>query len=412
MYSPTKTNISTYLGSDHPAISPTTVMQPGTARFDEYITYFIRKYGWSMDNFLEIYKTLLDKSPPLVDSSNMLGIEVEAEGIDPNWSPIITNCGFWNWAQDGSLKDRGVEFISKPIAAKNAVKALAFLYASLEAFNKGHTKFDWRSSIHVHLNMTGKNTVHVMKLLLLFMIFEDSLFEFADAKRKNSIFCVPIYKSGLCMALSDYLYKDCNFLSVIEQWNKYSSLNILPLTSKGTIEFRIFPGTDEFKKIIEWINIILSLDVAADKLSIEEIHAHVSKLNTDSYYRKFKTEIFGESVASTIRDSNLAQHMSDNIKFVKGVFVPVSKIYSEVIKQKDSAFMEKIQDYYQEKDKLLKTSVAKGRKLGASVNWDDLVLHYANTVNNPVPTGLDAQWEEPVATTVTTTLTNPNQGNF
>jgi hypothetical protein len=76
----------------------------------------------------------------------------------------------------------------------------------------------------------------VAKFILLFTSRESLLFEMSDPNRKNSNFCVPVAN-----AVPFYKRLMCNFRSIMRSTSlgqKYTALNVLPLVTQGTLEYR------------------------------------------------------------------------------------------------------------------------------------------------------------------------------
>jgi len=84
-------------------------------------------------------------------------------------------------------------------------------------------------------------------------------------------------------------------------WFKYFALNISPLWGGedqnnkgriGTIEFRHMEGTTNVERIITWINLIVSLKLAAKKLDLIELKENIRVMNTTSAYYWLAEQVF------------------------------------------------------------------------------------------------------------------------
>jgi hypothetical protein len=90
------------------------------------------------------------------------------------------------------------------------------------------------------------DSVHLGRALALAYCLDDSIFNMSTPSRRESNFCVPLDSDpkrtmSAIQALSDGLYRRGS--SPFEygaggEWCKYTSVNIIPLGSFGTIEFR------------------------------------------------------------------------------------------------------------------------------------------------------------------------------
>lgn len=282
-----------------------------------YFLGFLKDYRPNIINqYSETLDSLEKQLPSILPINQILGLEIEVEHINDDWNGLLPR-DYWQWDSDGSLKDMGVEFISRPLHTEVIQEALSMLWACFSVFNKRPIKFQWRSSIHIHLDFSSKKMAHLINLLLLYLVFEESLFEFADSDRKESIFCVPLIKGNLYESIRGYIFGTGSAEQMLKQWGKYSALNLLPIATQGSVEFRHLCGTSDLIKIITWINLILKLDDFAKDAKLDNIVETIRKLNTHSYYEAFKESVFGVELSRILKDAHLAQHMSDGVKYAK-----------------------------------------------------------------------------------------------
>lgn len=251
-----------------------------------------------------------------------IGLEIECENLNGWWSGLFGSrapFNIWKWATDGSLRESGAEFISMKMPSSYSRLPLAFLWTCFEVLNKNIPDFSWRTSIHVHMNMLDENMEHVMKLFLLYCVFEDSLFAFANMKRKQSIFCVPVSRSEISHAISQFLREPGTRVKqfLMDNTSKYSALNLLPLTRYGTVEFRQLEGTANIRKIHRWITLLVALNNYAKNVSMDSLCDSILSLNTTSYYQVFKESVFTEKYSDYLDDNNLERHMSAGVRFAK-----------------------------------------------------------------------------------------------
>jgi len=271
-------------------------------------------------DYLKVLRNLDNETPRIKEVSPIIGIEVEAEGLNPSWSRWISPV--WNWSSDGSLKDAGAEFISKPLHTSNARDALVLLWACFQTMQSPPPYFRWRSSIHVHVNMQNRNHHHLLKFLLTYSIFEEDFFSFVGEDRKQSIFCVPLHSTRLDDAIFNSLSEELEVTLMAHAWDKYSALNLKPLFDKGTVEFRHMGGTNDLTKIVNWISLIVKLDAFAAKIDNDALYDSITTLNTNSLYEVFKEEVFGPETKLLLSNSNSANHMSNGVKFAKKCLHP------------------------------------------------------------------------------------------
>ena len=316
----------------------------------------------------------IDAEFKVSDHSSLVGIEVEVENL-PTWyagDPI------WHVTVDGSLRNHGKEYISRPIRSTQIEFALRTLFKNLEQHNY---KFSPRCSVHVHMNARTLQPKHLRALLLLYLTFERSIFRFIGNNRDRNIHCVPLLDCFLTNNIFDIV--DGQLPPSV--WMKYTALNLVPLGEKGTIEFRHMHGTDDITKLMTWINIILSLKVYAYKTPPELITERINSLNTTSQYRQFIVEVFGNLAGVFIDDVN-DKH---NIEIEEGSsFVKKILCYRTVLSQikRDQTSDNPINKFLG----ITKTSRVQSKKFGTyyddpmayvdEFNPNDLMVH-----STPVP---------------------------
>jgi len=242
---------------------------------------------------------------PIVDKNTYLGIEVEVENVKTFKGPSL----YWDMINDHSLRDNGREFITPPLRAHRVERALNLLFNTLI---NPDVSFSQRTSIHVHMNIRTLTLQQLQNLILVYLIFENSLFNFISNERDNNIFCVPIYDTNFAKKFKSILTGNIHYLS----WEKYTALNLLPIFSKGTIEFRHCHGTKDIKKIMTWINLILSLKKYALQNTQEVIWNKILTLNSNSQYKEFTEEVFKE-LGNVLYSTNDYKKISNSISMLK-----------------------------------------------------------------------------------------------
>ncbi|MEO6066363.1 MAG: amidoligase family protein [Gemmatimonadales bacterium] len=221
-----------------------------------------------------------------------VGVEIELENVSLKYSSIPSS---FTRIEDGSLKLEGAEFITIPIKVCFLEEELKRLFKSLRT---SYTSS--RCSVHVHLNARDLTSEELKKLLLLYCIFEKSLFHFSG-NRWDNIFCVPLYSYPELVGkmLMGTTYEAEHLVG----WYKYFALNLSPLwggynhesaAKLGTIEFRHMEGTTNTERILTWINLIISLKIAAKKLDLTELIENIKVMNTTSAYYWLATQVFGD----------------------------------------------------------------------------------------------------------------------
>lgn len=162
----------------------------------------------------------------------------------PYW---IGNIGLMH---DGSLRNNGVEFITKPLSFTESLKTFDILHKGLTL---GPQPFSSRTSIHVHVNMTNMSMAQLKHFLLTYALLEPVFFEVAGETRKHNIHCVPLNFTMLPSIYSKPIQ------DIVKAWSKYSAFNLMPVRTQGTVEFRHLYGTADAQVYQKWLTLIKEL---------------------------------------------------------------------------------------------------------------------------------------------------------
>ncbi len=219
----------------------------------------------------------------------LVGIELEIEEFDPEASRSF---GGFKFETDGSLRSSmtgvGIEAITLPVAMKAAPGMLAAFFGKYGITDRNYSE---RCSVHVHVNVLDMNAEQLATLGLLYQTVERLLFEFVDENRRNSIFCVPWYQSGLTY---NYVSSIVESTTSTRNWQKYSALNLLPVFEQGSVEFRHMQGTCDIQKLTVWLALIGKLfDIAVSK-PLDQVKEELFQMNTVSNYREWLVDTFGQ----------------------------------------------------------------------------------------------------------------------
>lgn len=250
---------------------------------------------------------------PFITHKSYIGIEVEVENIR-KWFDY--NREIWNIKEDGSLRNNGREFVSVPIRGSGIQYAIENLFTTLPA----EVDFSERTSIHVHFNVRAKTVEELFNIVVLYIVFEKLLYNFAGAHRYGNIFCVPLQETRLPTVLSNFL-QSMEPRVLVQGWSKYSGLNLLPVNRFGTIEYRHMMGHRNAVKLMQWINIIFRMHRYAQRITFMELYNQIKVLNSDSLYGAFLMSVFDED-AQLLMGRDLQQEMENGVSTVKGITLP------------------------------------------------------------------------------------------
>lgn len=176
----------------------------------------------------------------------LVGVELEIEDFG-GWKAGHSGgpSHVWNITEDGSLRNNGKEFISPPVTPAKAILMFEELHKILK-HPKGEP-FSERTSIHVHINCLDLTQQQVKSIILWYSLFEKAFFAQCAPSRASNIHCVGLDQTIVSEAYSRSLP------IMVNKWSKYTALNILPLKSQGTIEFRHMEGHNDAKRFAQWL---------------------------------------------------------------------------------------------------------------------------------------------------------------
>lgn len=211
-----------------------------------------------------------------------VGIEIEVEGRQLPGQPA----SYWQLAQDGSLRGESGEYVLiKPAARDNVAKYLNYLD---KQFKKHETKLNMspRTSVHVHINMNKQTLVDCYTYIILYLIFEDLLVDYAGPNRVGNLFCLRARDAEMLIDELTKYVRTKNWAPDPAQL-RYTSVNICAIQKFNSVEFRALRGTMDQDVINEWVEILLALkDAALTYHNPQEIMQDFSLLGPSEFIRK------------------------------------------------------------------------------------------------------------------------------
>lgn len=222
-----------------------------------------------------------------VTSTEIIGIEVEVENAADRVGQGLNRV--WQQITDGSLRNNGIELVSRPIQATAAPAALEHL---LKSYLTENCCFSPRTSVHVHLNVQDLTRTQAVDFILIYAIYEKLFYKFTGRGRQKNIYCVPLSDCDLLVYLAD------NGETRNDGWSKYTGLNTLPIRTQGTIEFRHMHGTFDVAKLSMWINLICKLKEYIKRATTKQIRQAIAEMNDGYDFEGLMNEVFGEYAAA------------------------------------------------------------------------------------------------------------------
>lgn len=285
------------------------------------------EYRGHWDEVSKKYQSLVSRMPERFKVSPVyFGAEVEVEDVvyhsHVNLGGHAAPPGF-NVHTDGSLRN-GLEFVTTPLPFPQLLMAFVNLDKYMQAHMSKQPSFSWRTSNHIHLNVRDMSWAELVRLMLLYSIFELQMFKFAGNTRVNSVFCVPLTKTSLNYNIHEMLRTGANrWLSRDGgSWDKYCALGVFRLFDLGTLEFRHFPGGFDVDRLAQWVSLILSLRVAASSMSWDQLLYYIKNLNTLCNYRDLQRLVFGDDLAHELGEPEThVQMLSNGVTFAKKCLV-------------------------------------------------------------------------------------------
>lgn len=185
------------------------------------------------------------------------GVEIELENI-ANVNQF--NSDYWVVTTDGSLRNNGREFIfNGPRGGAELFMACVELDSFLA---KQNPDANWRCSAHVHLDMRWATVDQLKKTIVADIIYEKFLFRMSGMERYRNNFCAAFgfAQDQINILASHWNATDENFVrGLAMSWDKYSALNLKPLSTFGSIEFRSSSAEWRKGKLVRLCNRFLGL---------------------------------------------------------------------------------------------------------------------------------------------------------
>lgn len=191
-----------------------------------------------------------------------VGLELEIEGNNLPTDPILAGVVSpstkrqWSSILDGSLRGGGREFVlTGPINTSEIRHMVDGLYTSIRA-NRGVVDNSNRCSTHVHVNVSDLKVNQITSALALWITFQTCFTRWHGIEREINHFCLTTRdEESMLEAWNDYLtngaYPERGYRDNV----KYTALNIIPIWSQGSLEFRVGGPPNDPDKVVYWAKI-------------------------------------------------------------------------------------------------------------------------------------------------------------
>lgn len=205
-----------------------------------------------------LIREILNKKPV----EGTYGMEIEIEGAN---LPVPTR--YWKRIEDGSLRanpDACEYILSKPLSFEDTEKALVHFNKKMEEAGTAPA-WSYRCSTHVHVNVLEWDELEIIKVVAMYYAVEALINRLAGKGRQSNRFCLRLLDSYEVIDHAVWSLSPEGRYRLREDKAKYSALNLVPIFTQGSIEFRTMEGTTDTARIMEWLTVINTIITAAKK---------------------------------------------------------------------------------------------------------------------------------------------------
>jgi len=156
-----------------------------------------------------------------------------------------------------------IELVSPPLpfndAGKESVQKAVSVVASTGKVNRS-------CGFHVHVEARDLNNEQIERLSRSFKTWRKVLMSYVSISRRNNRFCKPTTSRN----------------------DRYVALNMVPLTTHGTVEFRLHQGTLNADKILAFVALCVNLvESAKSNRQIDNVEKNPASCGTDRLIKHF-----------------------------------------------------------------------------------------------------------------------------
>jgi len=230
----------------------------------------------------------IDKLP----ISGEVGIEIEFEGQHLPREEDDYQSLYWMETDEGSLRGpENRELITKrPYLRKIVHVILKDLYSILTCPGTIIHNSD-RASIHIHLNVSEDEVIHIFNTIFIYLIFEDMLIKYAGEEREDNLFCVTATNADTILNRIEKAVRKQELFVLGTDELRYASINLKAMIEKMSLEFRALRGTVDLAVVARWIKILTLIQDYGRRIATpREILEKFSESGPEQFFR----EVFGD----------------------------------------------------------------------------------------------------------------------
>lgn len=251
-------------------------------------------------------------------------------GVELEWEfavPFVVNTPLEvsTIKNDGSLRNFGIELVSKPLGLKEITTFGKDIDIVLSEADKAKSQFidTMRTSMHVHLNVSDMTYGQLMNTVFLYAILEPYFLSKVHKYRRKNNFASPMMSSkGFRNLILDAVVDDKRLPS--HEDFKYSAINFGSLAKFGTLEFRSHETTQNIDVVSDWVHEFFRIRILAmEYRTPKEIMRDYRKMTAVEFFNRVFPKApkdicpaFHDSASNDFLFSVVAQH-PDNWDYSK-----------------------------------------------------------------------------------------------
>jgi hypothetical protein len=220
-----------------------------------------------------------------------VGVEIEAEiGTAFDTAALKMPGDDWSVKGDGSLRNFGLEFISRPFSPRLEADVLLTSWAGLlSSTHLSSIDHDCpRASVHVHVNVQMFTYTQLYSAILAYLLLEGTLVDYCGRWRRGNLFALRIPEASGNFASIKRAVAQYEFIDINREM-RYSAMNLCSLSSFGTIEFRMLGSVYDPKIIHRWASALRHMvDHAATAYRTPvEVYRAYTTLSREEFVEEF-----------------------------------------------------------------------------------------------------------------------------
>lgn len=250
-------------------------------------------------------------NPPAIGD---YGIEIEMEADDIGF-PMPPKP--WASDHDGSLKAAyAIEYLTKgPLKKENVAKALEDLNKSLVNYGTPVNE-SIRAGVHVHLNCQNMTIKQMFHVALTYLAMETALVRWCGPNRVGNHFCLRSSDAEQQLERIRWSIMQGSLAGLTDYSNRYSSLNLAPLASFGSIEFRAMQTHPGLLGINEWVQMIDAIkNYGLGLNNLQDIASEISFHGPSMWVR----EVLGDKLFKLVNYPQLDKDVMKDLRNIQPI---------------------------------------------------------------------------------------------